>query len=60
MQIIDQLKLYKEENSLSFRELGLQIGVSKKVCYDMLTGKRKFISLEILQKAQVILHQNEA
>jgi predicted transcriptional regulator len=57
MQIIQGLKIYKEENNLSFRELGIQLGVSKKVCFDMLSGKRKFIGLETLQKAQALLRK---
>lgn len=55
MPIVDDLRAYKEKNNLTYRELGALLGLTKKVCYDLLKGKRKFIGLDTLQKAQALL-----
>lgn len=45
-----KLLKYKEENGLTYKELGDEIGVSKNVCYDICKGRRKFLPIQVVSK----------
>ena len=51
----ERLKKYKEDSGLTYDELGKAIGVSKSVAYDTCNNRRRFLSLEVIEKILKLL-----
>ena len=51
----ERLKKYREGSSLTYDELGKAIGVSKAVAYDICNNRRRFLSLDVVEKILKLL-----
>ena len=51
----ERLKKHKEDRSLTYDELGKTIGVSKAIAYDICNNRRRFLSLEVVEKILKLL-----
>lgn len=50
-----RLLKYKEEHNITYEELGKLLGASKAVTYDIVKGERRFVKLEVIEKALRLL-----
>ena len=48
--IQERLLEYKEQQNITYDELGKLIGVTKSVAYDICNKRRRFIDLEVIGK----------
>lgn len=48
--IQERLLEYKEQQNITYNELGKLIGVTKSVAYDICNKRRRFIDLEVIGK----------
>lgn len=54
--LIDRLVEYKRQNiDLTYKDLGKSIGVSENIAYDICSGRRKFFTLETIEKILALL-----
>lgn len=53
--IQERLAKYKDENDITYVELGEKIGVSKAVAWDICNNRRKFLELSVVDKILKLL-----
>lgn len=53
--IQERLAKYKDENDITYVELGEIIGVSKSVAWDICNNRRKFLELSVVDKILKLL-----
>ena len=49
-KIPDRLLDYKLKHELTYQELGTLIGTTKAIAFDICKGRRKFLSLTVVEK----------
>lgn len=53
--IPERLKKYREDSNITYSELGEAIGVSKAIAFDICNNRRKFLSLDVVEKILKLL-----
>jgi transcriptional regulator with XRE-family HTH domain len=57
--IQERLKTYKEQEDLTYAELGKLIGVSKAIAFDICNKRRRFLQIEVIDKMIKLLGEND-
>ncbi len=56
-KIQERLKAYKEKEDITYAQLGKLIGVSKAIAFDICNKRRRFLSIEVIDKMIKLLGQ---
>lgn len=59
INFVETLDKYRKDNNLTYRELGQRLNTTTDVAWDLLNNRRKFINLEILNRAMRLLSESE-
>ena len=59
IKFIEDLKQYRKENGLTYAQLGVLIGTTPDVTFDMLNGRRRFVDFTVIQNILRLLPQKE-
>ena len=53
--LIESLRQYRKDHNLTYAELAKLLDTSSDVTWDLLNGRRQYIDLAVLQRAQNLL-----
>lgn len=55
INLIESLREYRKDNNLTYAELAKRLDTSHDVAWDLLNGRRQYIDLAVLQRAQDLI-----